>query len=207
MNPVIILGAGGHAKVVVDILVSSRAELLGFLDDNPTIWNTKVLGFPVLGKISDSSNHESSRLIVGIGDNLRRREIVERLGAFADGRWQSAIHPSAVVAASAHIGVGSVVMAGAVINPDAVIGNHAIINTGATVDHDCQIGDYVHVAPGVHLAGGVLVGENTLIGIGAAVIPYRSIGASAVIGAGAVVVDDIPDRVTAMGVPARWRSN
>lgn len=202
MSGILIIGAGGHAKVVADIVQLLRIPLQGFLDDNPDLWDSQLTGLPVLGGTDAFSRYKPDGLVHGIGENHIRRSIAERL---ASELWVSIVHPSATVATSVQIGSGTVVAGGAVINPHVYIGTHCIINTAATVDHDCQIGNYVHVAPGVNLAGGVTVGDATLIGIGASVIPYRSIGANVVIGAGAVVVDDIPDGVTAVGVPARWK--
>lgn len=204
MSGLLIVGAGGHAKVVADILISQGITVLGFLDDNLTLRDAHCLGLPILDPIDDYQSHSPTGLVMGIGDNATRKAVAERLGNEARPLWRTAIHPSAIVARSARIGEGTVIAAGAVINPDAVIGRHVIINTGATVDHDCDIDDFCHIAPGANLAGGTCVGEGSLIGIGATVIPYHSIGSWAVVGAGAVVVTDIPDNVIAKGIPARW---
>lgn len=201
MGGIIILGAGGHAKVVADILLSQKLEVVGFLDDNPETWNTRPLNIPVLGPISSYADYQAEGLVIGIGANAVRQKLVTE----CDGRilWYNAIHPRAIIAPSVKLGVGVVVAAGAIINPDSVIGDHVIINTGATVDHDCNIGEFSHIAPGVHLGGGVQVGKETLIGIGATVLPYRKVGRHVIVGGGAVVIDDIPDDVTVKGIPAR----
>lgn len=204
MSGVLILGAGGHGKVVADILLCQRVPLLGFLDDNPATWKSECLGLPVLGAIESYQDYKPTGLVLGIGNNRVRQKIVERLSQEAEGLWINAIHPTAILADSVQLGNGVVIAAGTVVNPDTVLGDHLIVNTGATIDHDCVIEEYVHLAPGVHLAGGVKVGQGTLIGIGAAVIPYRSIGCWATVGAGAVVVRDISNKVIAKGVPARW---
>ena len=204
MKDILILGAGGHGKVVADILMSQGAGVLGFLDDDPTLWHTEILGLPVLGSIDHYADYGPAGLIIGIGINRVRQSIVHRLGEAADSLWISAVHPRAIIGRSVHIGVGTTIMAGAVVNPDTVIGNHTIVNTAATIDHDCAIGDFVHVARGAHLAGGVRVGDLSFVGIGANLIPYLTIGAGVTIGAGAAVVRDVPDGVTAKGVPARW---
>jgi sugar O-acyltransferase (sialic acid O-acetyltransferase NeuD family) len=206
MSGILIIGAGGHGKVVADILLCSGIKVLGFLDDDPATWQDTRLGLPVLGAIEDYQRFAPDGLTMGIGSNAARRQIVIRLSG-AESLWRNAIHPKAIVSPFARLGKGIVVAAGSVVNPDAVIGDNTILNTGATVDHDCVIGDYAHIAPGAHLSGGVRVGEGTLIGIGAAIAPGCSIGEWSVVGAGAVVVQDVPARVTAKGVPARWETS
>ncbi len=203
MMGILILGAGGHAKVVADILIGQGLQVAGYLDDNPETWNTKPLNIPVLGPTHSYVKYEIDGMIIGIGLNATRRSLAVQLSTDSQISWRNAIHLRSIIASSVRLGVGIVVAAGAIINPDSAIGDHVIINTGATVDHDCEIGAFCHIAPGVHLAGGVLVGEGTLIGIGATVLPYRKIGCNVTIGAGAVVVDDIPDGVTVKGIPAR----
>lgn len=204
MSRVLVLGSGGHGKVVADILLQSGCLVLGFLDDDRSCWDVTRLGLPVLGGIETFRDHIPTGLVVGVGSNRLRQEIVERLGHGARHLWANAIHPRATVSPSVVMGQGVVVVAGAIINADAALGDHSIINTGATIDHDCRVGDYSHIAPGANLAGGVTVGVRTFIGIGAAVVPGVTIGNDVVIGAGAVVIDDVPDDVTAKGLPARW---
>lgn len=201
---VLVLGAGGHSKVVADILLCIGAKVLGFLDDDPRTWGQRRLGLPVLGAISTYAEYEPDGLAMGLGHNHVRQGIAIRLDDAAKGLWINAIHPRTTLAASVQIGKGVVLAAGAIVNPDTIIGDYAIVNTGATVDHDCFIGDYAHIAPGVHMSGGVSIGEGTLIGVGASIAPGCSVGKWAVVGAGAVVVRNIPDGVTAKGVPARW---
>jgi len=198
---IIILGAGGHAKVVADILLSQGREVAGYLDDNPASWNTKPLNIPVLGSTDAFAELAIEGIVIGIGANTIRQRLAAQLGE--DTPWCNAVHPQAIIAKSVKLGVGVVVAAGAIINPDTVIGDHVIINTAASVDHDCEIKAFCHIAPGTHLGGGVKVGQGTLIGIGATVHPYCTIGRNVIVGAGAVVVDDIPDDVTVVGVPAR----
>lgn len=206
MTRALVVGAGGHAKVVADILLCQGMEVLGFLDDDPKTWGTIRLGLRVLGSISAYQDYGCDLLAIGIGDNLARQGVVERLGAAGGQMWCNAIHPAAVVAQSVRLGRGVAIAAGAIVNPDTVIGDYAIINTGATVDHDCEIGAYAHIAPGAHLSGGAVVGRGVLLGIGSCVAPLKSIGDWAIVGAGAAVVRDIPSRVVAKGVPARWSS-
>ncbi len=201
MEEVVVIGAGGHAKVVVATLLASGFTIKGIVDDSPQKWQTKLLDIPVIGPLELLSEENSPLAIIAIGDNEDRRAIAERFRNVC--RWISVTHPRAFVHPSVVIGEGTVVFAGSVIQPDTVIGNHVIINTGATVDHDCTIGNFVHLAPGVHLAGGVIVGEGSFLGIGSAVIPRKRIGEWTRVGAGAVVIRDTPPHVTVAGVPAK----
>jgi len=201
VKEVIVLGAGGHAKVVISTLLELNFQIKGVLDDDPNKWNQKVLNIPVLGPIELLKSGNFEQGIIAIGDNKTRKEIVEKYNGFC--RWIGIIHPFSYVHPSVEIGDGSVIFAGAVIQPEVIIGKYVIINTSASVDHDCKIEDFVHIAPGVHLAGGVLVGEGSLLGVGSSVIPYKRIGRWTIVGAGSVVVNDIPDCVTVVGVPAR----
>jgi sugar O-acyltransferase (sialic acid O-acetyltransferase NeuD family) len=201
VKEVIVLGAGGHAKVVISTLLELNFQINGVLDDDPNKWNQKVLNIPVLGPIELLKSGNFEQGIIAIGDNKTRKEIVEKYNGFC--RWISIIHPFSYVHPSVEIGDGSVIFAGAVIQPEVIIGKHVIINTSASVDHDCKIEDFVHIAPGVHLAGGVSVGEGSLLGVGSSIIPYKRIGGWTIVGAGSVVINDIPDCVTVVGVPAR----
>lgn len=203
MNGVLILGAGGHAKVVADILRCRGTTVLGFLDDDPATWGTARLELPVLGGIATYRERMPGGLILGIGDIAARVALVERLGTDARTLWCNAIHPHATVARSVRLGRGVAVVARAVVNPDAILGDHSIVNTGATVDHDCAIGEHAHIGPGAHLGGGVHIGRGAFIGIGASVTPGLTIGDGAVVGAGAVVVADVPPHAMVKGVPAR----
>jgi sugar O-acyltransferase (sialic acid O-acetyltransferase NeuD family) len=206
MGGVLIIGAGGHGKVIADIFLCQGVSVMGFLDDDPTTWGTTQLNLPVLGGIDSLPDYDPDGIVLGIGSNEARRTLAEMWDSRVKSLWCSAIHPRATIAASVRMGHGVVVAAGAVINPDSVLGDHVIINTGSTVDHDCTIGDYAHIAPGVSLAGGVSIGQGALMGLGSTIIPDRSVGNWSVVGAGAVVVRDIPDRVLAKGVPAHWET-
>lgn len=196
---VAVVGAGGHAKVVISTLDAAGFEVVAVYDDDPARHGDTVLGVPIRGHVGDLAREDVLPAVIAIGDNHVRRRIAERLAW----PWVSVVHPSAVVHASVRLGPGTVVMAGAVIQPDARLGRHAIVNTAATVDHDCRLGDFVHVAPGAHLAGSVALGDEVLLGIGAVVTPGRRIGAGTVVGAGAAVVCDMPSGVVARGVPAK----
>lgn len=207
MSGILILGASGHGKVVADIVLSSGHSVIGFLDDDPRLVGTTVLGFPVLGGITSDvlRLYPADGLVMGVGSNSARQRIVERLEQAARVTWLSFVHARASVSPFARIeGAGTIVGAASAISPAVVLGSHVIINTGAIVADDSRIGSYAHIAPGASLAGAVTVGEGALVGVGATVLPGRSIGAWATVGAGAVVVEDVPAGVVAKGVPARW---
>jgi sugar O-acyltransferase (sialic acid O-acetyltransferase NeuD family) len=194
-----LFGAGGHAKVVAEILESANVPVAGFFDGNPNI--TKVWEYPVteFPGASDPFRRDQDQLIIAVGDNATRRKLADSLQV----NYSSALHPSAVLSHRCRVGEGTVVMAGVVVNSDTTVGRHCIINTCASIDHDCVIGDYAHISPNATLCGAAHVGEGTHVGAGAVIIPGRSVGRWSVIGAGAVVIDDVPDHVTVVGNPAR----
>ena len=207
MLQVLILGAGGHAQVVADILMRARdagerIKLIGYLDDNLYADDKTLLGLPVLGHLADVANVAHDALVIAIGDNCTRRNLFDQLQRQGE-HFVAAKHPAAVIAPDVSIGPGAVVCAGVVVNPGSVIGADVILNTGCTVDHHNRIGDHAHIAPGVHLGGEVQVGAGALVGIGAVVLPTRCIGPWSVVGGGTVVLDDIPGGAVAVGVPAR----
>ncbi len=209
MTPVVGFGAGGHAKVVIEIIrCLPEFEIVGLLASDAELKGTKVLGIEVLGDDSlmaelKGRGVQHAFLGVGsVGDATPRRQLYEKATGFGF-ELVRAIHPAAVVSASATIGAGPAIMAGAVINANAVIGKNVIVNTGAIVEHDCIVGDHCHVATGARLAGGVHVGAGAHIGLGAMVRQEIRIGEGAIVGAGAVVVRDVPSGTTVVGVPAR----
>jgi acetyltransferase EpsM len=195
----VLIGAGGHAKVVIGALRASGVPVRAAYDTTPEKAGGRCAGVEILA-FADFAPEPDAELFLAIGDNAARRELDRKLTA----RYPVVIHPSAWVDPSARLGAGTLVCAGAVIQADTVVGRHAIVNTGASLDHDCVVGDYAHVAPGARLAGRVRVGEGALLGVGSAFLPGVTIGAWATVGVGAAVVADVPERVTARGVPARW---
>lgn len=202
------LGAGGHAKVIIEILgADSRYELYGLLDARPELKGRKVLGVPVLGDDSllPEIRRDVSHFFVGLGgtgDNGPRRRLFE-LARGLGFEPVKAIHPSAAISPSAIIGEGAVIAAGAIVNADARLGANVIVNSGAIVEHDCVVGDHVHIATGAKLASTVTVGTGAHIGAGATVLQCITIGENALVGIGSVVVRDVPPGATVMGNPAR----
>ena len=195
---VVIIGAGGHGRVVADIAEACGDIVIGFLDDSNTT-NNKV---NIIGKSADAEKYcdGETELFVAIGNCKVREKIMKSL---PNAKWYTAIHPSAVISPSAAIGEGTCIMPNAVVNNSAVVGKGVIVNTCASVDHDDRIGDFVHIACGVHIAGTVTVGNGTWIGIGSTISNNVSVGSNLMIGAGTVVVKDIPEEGTYVGVPAR----
>jgi UDP-perosamine 4-acetyltransferase len=202
---IVVVGAGGHAKVVLESLAASEVnEIVGLTDPDRGKWGTLLGGYPVLGGddvLPTLRGEGVDGAIIALGANRLRSRLFEHAIALGF-KMVNAIHPRSWISPSARIGDGVVVMAGAVINANARIGDNVIINTGATVDHDCHVGNHAHIAPGCHLGGNVQVGTGTLVGIGASVIPDKRIGQWSIVGAGAVVVRDLPDNCIATGVPA-----
>jgi sugar O-acyltransferase (sialic acid O-acetyltransferase NeuD family) len=193
-----VVGAGGHAKVVIATLRCAGFEVEAAWDDMEARHGTAVLGVPVLGTVD--AVPRSARVVIAVGSNPARRDLAARL----QGReFVSVVHPAAVVHTSVEIAPGAVVFAGAILQPDVALGPHVIVNTGASVDHDGILERFVHVAPGARLAGSVVVREGAFVAVGASVIPEIEIGAWATVGAGGVVIRSIPAGVTAVGCPAR----
>ena len=195
-------GAGGHSKVITDILQSLGIEVLGVFDDRPQNAKLKTMaiasGIRVKGEVFPKLD---APLIISVGDNQRRAELDRMLRTNA--KYGLAIHGTAIVSAKSTISEGTVILQGAIVQSAAKVGRHVLINTAASVDHDNEIGDYAHISPHATLCGHVKVGEGTHIGAGAVVIPSIEIGKWCTIGAGTVVIRDIPDYATAVGNPAR----
>jgi sugar O-acyltransferase (sialic acid O-acetyltransferase NeuD family) len=185
----ILYGASGHARVILDILHANDVNVTELFDDNEQI--TTLQGVKVV-----TPHVTDEPVIVSIGNNRIRKRIAENNPY----RYGVAIHPTAIVSPSAIIGEGTVVMQGAILQAGAVIGRHCIINTGASVDHECRIEDYVHVSPHATLCGDVAVGEGAWIGAGSVVIQGITIGAWSTVGAGSTVIRDVDSEVTVVGV-------
>lgn len=203
------IGAGGHAKILADIVRQmGEWELIGLLDANVALRGRTVAGLPVLGGdellpelFRDGVRH--AFLGIGtVGETQSRRAIYERVTACGYAMIR-AIHPSAVVAPSARLGAGPTVSARAVINAEAVLGDNVIVNTGAIIEHDCVIGSHSHIASGACLSSTVRVGEGVHVGAGAVIRQCVTVGEGAIIGAGAVVVRDVAAWTVVVGVPAR----
>jgi sugar O-acyltransferase (sialic acid O-acetyltransferase NeuD family) len=206
--PIVGLGAGTHAKSVLEAIRSAgRFEVTALVDDDPARAGTALLGFSVFGaealeRLRADGVAHAFIGVGGIGSSAGRRGVFERLLA-AGFELPPIVHASAVVSPWAQLGRGTQVLAGAIVNTEAEIGDDAIVNTGAIVEHDCAIGAHAHVAPGARLAGLVRVGDSAHVGLGAIVIEGISIGAQSLVAAGAVVIDDVPEGARVAGVPAR----
>lgn len=201
---VVIIGAGGHAKVIADIVIKSQDILLGFLDDNVEVGKKIICNYEILGKIEEClqlKEQENIEFVIAIGNNDIRKQISNKYKL----KYYTAIHPTAQIGLDVKIQEGTQVMANACINSSAKIGKHSIINTGAIIEHDNIIKDYVHISPNVSLGGTVKVGKNTHIGIGATVKNNIEICNNCIIGAGAVVVKNIVEAGSYVGIPARKR--
>ena len=188
-----LIGAGGHAKVIIEIIEEMGNEIEIINDTDISV--TTLHGYPVSNAMPD----QGIPVIIAIGNNNRRKKIASEITS----TFGIAVHPKANLSSRCYMGEGTVVMAGVSINSNTVIGKHCIINTNASIDHDCTIGDFVHISPGVSLAGNVSVGEGSQLGIGSSVIPGITIGKWTNIGAGAVIIADVPDNAVVVGVPGK----
>jgi len=201
-DKLIIIGASGHGKVVADIAIKmNKWQSIAFLDDDQSIKTS--MGLEVIGKTADASTYkDEADFFVAIGSNATREKIQEKL-IEQGSSVVSLIHPSAVIGSDVEIGIGSVVMAGVVVNSSSRIGKGCIVNTSSSLDHDNVIKDYVHISPGVMTAGSVEIGKSTWLGIGSVVSNNVNICNGCKVGAGAVVVKDITEPGTYVGVPVR----
>ena len=202
MRRLIVIGTGGHARVIAD---AARAmgtwDEVAFVDERPAV-AVPTWANPLVGTLDDivGGQVDGDGVVVAIGRNAIRADVAARLD---EDRFATVVHPAASVAAEATLGGGSMVLAGAVVAPGADLGAHCIVNHGASVDHDCVLGAAVHLSPQAALAGNVTVGARTWIGIGAVVINDLTLGEDGVVGAGAAVIGDVAAGTTVVGVPAR----
>ena len=210
MKKIIIIGSGGHAKVVADIILTREKELnenlkiIGFLDDNfKNLRYDNIFNIPILGDLNNIDNfskNEDYFFIIAIGSNEVRKKISEK---YKELNYYTAIHPKSIISREVEIGSGTVVMANVVINPASTIGRHCIVNTSSVIEHDNKIGDYVHISPNTTLCGGVNIDDNSWIGAGSGVRQQIYIGKNVVVGANSVVVKDIENSCIVAGNPAK----
>ena len=204
---ILILGAGGQGQVIADALLFAAAAgqplaLIGYLDDNPTLWQLRPLGAPVLGPLAAWRETPHDALILGIGANRRRCELYATLTS--QGATMATVrHPTAIVGHDVAVGPGCYIGAYVILAAGTVVGANTIIHGNSVIGHHNGIGDHVHVAPGVHTGGAVVMEEGVMLGIGATVMPQRRIGAWAVVGAATLVNRDVAPATTVVGVPGR----
>lgn len=208
-KPVILLGAGGHATVLLDVLTLVGANVLGYLDKSSGGGGDNLRDVPFLGVDEEVRRFSPTDILLvngigSVGKAESRREIFLKFRAWGY-HFRSVIHPTATISNWARMGEGVQVMAGAVVGANVTVGDNVIINTRATVDHDCHLASHVHIAPGAVLSGMVQVGESAHIGTGAAVKQGVRIGERAIVGVGSAVVHDISVGAVAYGCPARVR--
>ena len=206
-KPIIIIGAGGHAKVLIDALQQLKASILGISEQDSALVDTELLGVAVICHNGELKKYppEGVTLVNGVGgvrDTSLRKEVFERLKMLGYG-FSQVIHPSAVISADAVLGEGVQVMAGVIIQAGVRIAENAIINTKTSVDHDCHLGSHVHLAPGVTVCGNVTIGDSVHVGSGATIIQGITVGARCLIGAGTLVRSNVPVGATVIGVPGR----
>ena len=192
----VLYGASGHAKVIIDILEQSGESVDFLIDDDPQIMS--FMNYKVRSDIHNISL-SNKRIIVSIGSNKTREIIASRLSS----DFGTAIHPNSTLGRDVLVRPGTVIMAGAIVNSATRIGRHCILNTNCSVDHDCDLGDYVHISPNATLCGTISVGQGTQVGAGATVMPNVFIGKWVTVGAGAVVINDVPDHAVVVGNPAK----
>lgn len=206
-RPVIVLGSGGHAKVVIDALLKNGVKILAAADIDPARQGGSILGVSIISEDRIAADHQpnSITLVNGIGSTgspKARRAVFYRFRKQGY-IFSTVIHPSAVIAKEVEIGEGCQIMAGVVVQTGVRIGVDSIINTRSSVDHDCRIGDHVHIAPGVTLSGAVVIGDGAHLGSGATVIQGMTIGNDCIVAAGAVVIADVASGAVVRGVPAK----
>ncbi|MGI5887115.1 MAG: acetyltransferase [Syntrophomonadaceae bacterium] len=206
-KPIIIIGTGGHAKVLIDTLKSQSANIIGVTNPAPELYGKDIMGIPIIGDDESILQYGINDIVlvngIGMASNFSRR--MEIYDTFKKRGYiiSKVIHSSAVISPEACLAEGVQVMAGAIIQALATIGINTIINTKASVDHDCKIGNHCHVAPGATISGGVTIEDNVFVGAGAVIIQGIHIGASCTVGAGTVVTENVMEGTTVVGSPAR----
>ena len=210
-RPIIIIGAGVHAKVLLDALLLSGRKVLGLTEFDNSKWDTSIWGIPVLGNDDciNKYNSEEIELVNGMGSvgSMEKRYNIFSFFKEKGYTFAKVIHPGALISPYSEILEGAQLLAGCVVNPGAVIGNNSIINTRASIDHDVRIGDHVHIAPGATVSGGVTIGDNVHVGTGASIIQSVSVGDNSLIAAGSVVISNVMAGAKVYGVPAKEVSN
>lgn len=207
MKKIVIVGEGGHSKVIKDIVIATQEyEVCALLDDkyDKPVQKDKVIYAPI-SYANTLCEKKEIFFTIAIGNNSIRKKIVKILEGIGV-QFPILKHPTAAISPSAEIGRGSVIMPNCVVNADTVIGEHVIINSSSVIEHDNYINDYVHISPKAVLTGNIFVGEGTQVGAGATVIPNIKIGSWSIVGAGATVISDVPSNVTVVGVPAKIMS-
>ena len=209
MQSIVILGAGGFGREVLDILlaqnkISKKWKILGFVDENPELEGEILNGYPVLGSFEwfSKANTKEINVVCAIGDNISKKKVVEKAKSLGL-KFTNVIHPTVVKTDFVTLGEGVIICAGCILTNRITIGNHVIINLDVTIGHDTVIEDFCNLNPGVHINGRNKICTGAYIGTGAVTIQDITIGQWSTIGAGAVVVKDIPDKVVAVGVPAK----
>lgn len=197
---VVMIGAGGHGKSVLNVLWQMGLDVEVVIDDSPEKCGQDLLGVPIVSYDSPQAKEKGRQAVIAIGDNAARKSVAE---SFAHFEWLHAVSPLATVYPHAKVGKGSVVLPGAIIGADAVVGEHVIVSALSAIAHDSFVGDFAHIASGVMVAGGAKVMEGAFLAIGSNVIPGVTIGAWAMLGAGATAVRDIPDYAKAYAHPAK----
>jgi len=200
----LIIGTGGHARVVIDTLEHCKLKISGLLDLSYKNANEKILSYPVLGDYSTllTFSKDEYNILIAIGDNKKRAEVYN----FVTGNGYECpvlVHPSAIVSKKAKINSGVFINAGCIINAEAEIGENVIVNTGAIVEHEVKIGSHTHIGPSCKIAGRTVVGENVFLGIGSVIIDKIFIGDNVTVGAGSIIIKDIEENSVYAGIPGR----
>ncbi|MFZ3122398.1 MAG: acetyltransferase [Thermodesulfovibrionales bacterium] len=208
MEKIVLLGGGGHAKVLIDLInACGRYEIAGIVDAQlaagVSVSGATVLGDDrILSELYEKGLINACIAVGSVGDNSKRKALYEKVKN-AGFLIPALIHPSAVISGKSQIREGTQIMAGAIVQTDSIIGENTIVNTGAIVEHDCTVGKHVHICPGAVISGGCTIREASFIGAGATVLQGIKIGSNSIVSAGAVVINDVPDNAKVIGVPAK----